>query len=126
MSRAAERTELDIDSMTREEVQAELERRGICIKEPLARILAKIRFVRECMEREKGLPDPLIAEAGVGGMSRARAAADSHLDLDDIDYQARVEDAVKSCRCSHGLCDGALAGGECERIDLDECGMGDE
>jgi len=65
MSRAAEQT--DIDSMTREEVQAELDRRGICIKEPLARILAKIRFVRECKEREKGLPEPLEDEAGVTG-----------------------------------------------------------
>jgi hypothetical protein len=50
------------DNMTREEVQAELERRGICIKEPLARILAKIRCVRECMEREKELADPLDGE----------------------------------------------------------------
>ena len=49
----------DIDDMTREEVQAELERLGICIKEPLDRILAKIRCLRESMEREKGLPDPL-------------------------------------------------------------------
>ena len=49
----------DIDDMTREEVQAELERLGICIKEPLDRILAKVRCLRESMEREKAMGNPL-------------------------------------------------------------------
>lgn len=38
--------------------------------------------------------------------------------MDSPDYQAFVEDVAKYCRCSHGPCDGVLAGGMCDELDL--------
>jgi hypothetical protein len=35
---------------------------------------------------------------------------------DDPDYQAFVQEQAKHCRCSHGPCDGVLAGGPCDEI----------
>jgi hypothetical protein len=42
-------------------------------------------------------------------------------DLDRYtDYWAIAAEQAKSCRCKYGPCDGVLAGGECEEVDLDK------
>lgn len=38
--------------------------------------------------------------------------------LNSPEYQAFVETAAKHCRCSHGPCDGVLAGGMCDELNL--------
>ena len=51
---------------------------------------------------------------------RGRLTAEDTDIADDPDYQAFVAEQVKHCRCSHKPCDGVLAGGPCDELDLTE------
>jgi len=51
---------------------------------------------------------------------RGRLTADDTDIADDPDCQAFVQEQAKHCRCSHGPCDGVLAGGPCDEIRYDD------
>lgn len=51
---------------------------------------------------------------------RGRLIAEDTDIADDPEYQQFVQEQAKHCRCSHGPCDGVLAGGPCDEMDLSE------